>query len=55
MIWNGKGLLIKLHQMGIEGNFFNWMDFLSGRTIKVKMGSYQKTMWQKIVHTRGVL
>ncbi len=34
------GLLIKLHQMGIEGNTFSWiMDFLSGRSIQVKIGS----------------
>lgn len=34
------GLLIKLHRRGIGGNIFNWIiDFLSGRTIQVRIGS----------------
>ena len=40
MLWR-EGLLIKLYQMGIEGNMFNWiMGFLDGRTIQVKIGMW---------------
>ena len=33
-------MLIKMHQMGIEGHLFNWvMDFLRERVVQVKIGS----------------
>ena len=36
----GNGLLIKLRSMGIGGRLDNWiMDFLTGRKIRVKVGS----------------
>ena len=38
MLWV-RGLLIKLHMLGIGGNLFNWvMDFLNNRSIQVKIG-----------------
>ncbi len=38
MVWK-EGLLIKLNQMGINGNLFNWiMDFLKERKIQVRVG-----------------
>lgn len=37
MLWR-EGLMIKLYNMGIRGNFLNWIkDFLEGRTIQVKI------------------
>lgn len=40
MPWR-KGLLIKLHQLGIGENMFSWLRdfFLCDRTIQVKIGS----------------
>ena len=39
MLWR-EGLMIKLHNAGVEGKMFNWlMDFLRGRTIQVKVGA----------------
>lgn len=39
MLWR-EGLMIKLYNMGIRGNFLNWIkDFLEGRTIQVKIGA----------------
>uniref|UniRef100_A0A3B3YS32 Reverse transcriptase domain-containing protein n=1 Tax=Poecilia mexicana TaxID=48701 RepID=A0A3B3YS32_9TELE len=38
MLWR-EGLMIKLHQIGIGGNMFNWLwDFLQDRNIQVKIG-----------------
>lgn len=32
--------MIKLHNMGIKGKFFNWiMDFLKGISIQIKVGT----------------
>uniref|UniRef100_A0A3Q2PCB4 Reverse transcriptase domain-containing protein n=1 Tax=Fundulus heteroclitus TaxID=8078 RepID=A0A3Q2PCB4_FUNHE len=40
MLWR-EGLMIKLHQIGIGGNMFNWLwDFLRDRTIQVKIGHH---------------
>lgn len=39
MIWK-KGLLFKVHQMGIGGSMFNWINsFLHNRTMQVRIGT----------------
>lgn len=39
MVWK-KGILYKLHEMGISGNMFNWINsFLHGRTLKTRVGN----------------
>ena len=39
MVWR-KGVLFKLHKLGVDGNIFNWInDFLQDRTFQVRVGS----------------
>lgn len=38
MVWR-KGILYKLHKLGVSGNMINWInDFLHNRSIKVRVG-----------------
>ena len=39
MLWR-EGLLYKIRKLGLSGNIYSWIeDFLTGRTIKVKIGN----------------
>ena len=39
MVWR-KGVLYKLHEIGLDGNIFNWINsFLSDRSLQVRIGT----------------
>ena len=51
MIWT-KGVLFKLHQLGIDGNMLNWINsFLHNRSIQVRVGT---TLSDKLVVENGL-
>lgn len=46
MVWT-KGVLFKMHQLGVDGNMFNFVNaFLHGRTIQVRVGTTLSDNWE---------